>query len=172
VSEKVSRDNWSIPQNIGNIINSDFNENYPSVDAFQNLYFFTNRNQGIGGCDIYVSNYLNGEYQKPLVLNEAINSKKNDWDSFIASDGSYIIFSSQNRDDTIGEQDLYISFKDKNGEWTRSVNMGPGINSTRDEICPGISPYGKHLFFTSRRRGNADIFWIDAKIIEELRSIN
>ena len=34
---------------------------------------------------------------------------------------------------------------------------------------PYVSPDGKYLFFNSGRNGNYDIWWVDAKIIEELR---
>ena len=106
---------------------------------------------------------------KPENPGSAINSDKNDWDSFIAPDESYIIFSSQNRDDTIGGQDLYISYRKSDGRWSDAKNMGKRINSESGEICPSVSLDGKYFFFTSRRRGNADIFWIDAKIIVELK---
>ncbi len=172
VSEKISWDKWKQPKYIGDIINTEYTENYPSVDSKGNLYFFSCRKEGLGGCEIYVSKLINNKYQKPNLLSSNVNSKKHDWDSFIAPDGSYIIFSSQNRDNTIGKQDLYISFKDKKGNWTKSVNMGPKVNSKDDEICPSVSIDGKYMFFTSRRRGLADIFWIDAKIIEDLKPNN
>ena len=36
----------------------------------------------------------------------------------------------------------------------------------------GLYADGKYLFFTSRRRGKADIYWVDAKIIEDLKPKN
>lgn len=167
--ERYPSGEWSCPRNMGMVINSDNGENYPSVAANGNLYFFSNRKEGIGLCDIYVSKYLVGQYQRPQLVSNHINSKKNDWDSWIAPDENYIIFSSQNRDDTIGGQDLYISYKRKDGSWSKARNMGPAVNSQSDEICPGVSLDGEYLFFTSRRRGKADIFWIDARIIEKLK---
>jgi len=89
---------WSDPVNMGPVINSDDSENYPSVAANGNLYFFSRRNEGIGLYDIYVSKFVGGQYQAPQFLADSVNSEKNDWDSFIAPDESYIIFSSQNRD--------------------------------------------------------------------------
>lgn len=169
VSERDAAGNWSQPKSIA-AINTQHTENYPSVDAQGNLFFFSNRNEGFGGCEIYVSAYQDGSYKKAQLLSEAINSPQHDWDSFIAPDGSYIIFSSMDRPNTIGKQDLYIAFKDVSGQWTQAVNMGPRINSTDDEICPSVTADGKYFFFTSRRRGLADIFWIDAGIIEELKS--
>jgi Tol biopolymer transport system component len=115
-----------------------------------------------------MSEFSKDGHLDPVNLGPAVNSEKNDWDAFIAPDESYIIFSSQNRKDTLGKQDLYISYK-RNGIWTKARNMGSRVNSSSDEICPSVSLDGKYLFFTTRRRGKADIYWIDSKIIQDLR---
>lgn len=160
---------WEQPINLGYPVNTpEFGENYPSVASNGNLYFFSSRNDGLGGCEIYMSKFSKGRYLAPVNLGSAINSEKNDWDAFIAPDESYIIFSSQNREDTLGAQDLYISYK-KDSIWTKARNMGKKVNSFSDEICPSISLDGKYLFFTSRRRGERDIYWISSKIIQELK---
>jgi Tol biopolymer transport system component len=172
MTERISDVVWSAPKNVGAVVNSELGENYPSVARNGNLYFFSNRKDSYGGCDIYVSRYVDGRYLAPENLGNAINSDRNDWDSFIAPDESYIIFSSQNRIDTIGGQDLYISFRQDDGSWTNAKNMGPSVNSHSGEICPSVSLDGKYLFFTSRRRGMADIFWIDSDIINKLKPIN
>jgi Tol biopolymer transport system component len=169
VTKRGENDVWEKPRNLDKPINtSEFGENYPSISSNGNLYFFSCRNDGLGGCEIYISHFSNGKYLDFINLGPAVNSEMNDWDAYIAPDESYIIFSSQNREDTIGEQDLYISYK-MNGIWKKAQNMGSRVNSTSDEICPSVSLDGKYLFFTSRRRGNADIYWLSAKIIEELK---
>lgn len=168
-TERISGIVWSEPKNLGKVVNSNLGENYPSVANNGNLYFFSSRSDSFGGCDIYIARYTNGGYLPPENLGSAVNSDRNDWDSFIAPDESFIIFSSQNRDDTLGGQDLYISFRKKDESWTIARNMGPSVNSDSGEICPSVSLDGKYLFFTSRRRGKADIFWVDARIIDTLR---
>jgi Tol biopolymer transport system component len=172
MTERIAGMLWSEPMNVGLVINSEKGENYPSVALNGNLYFFSSRADGFGGCDIYFSRYVDGRYLPPENLGSAINSAQNDWDAFIAPDESYIIFSSQNRDDTLGGQDLYISFRKEDGSWTVARNMGPNVNSTSGEICPGVSLDGRYLFFTSRRRGKADIFWIKTDIIKTLKPKN
>lgn len=169
VSTRKSDGSWSAPQNLGPPVNTVlYGENYPSVSNNGNLYYFSCRESGYGGCDLYFAENSGGKYLVPVPLGPEVNSDKNDWDSFIAPDESYIIFSSQNRDDTFGGQDLYISFN--NGKkWSKAINMGPGVNSFSGEICPSVSPDGRKFFFTSRRRGKADIFWISAKIINRLK---
>ena len=52
--------------------------------------------------------------------------------------------------------------------------MGPKINSGKGERFAKLSPDGKYLFFGSYRdttggKVGADIYWIDAKIIDELK---
>jgi Tol biopolymer transport system component len=160
---------WSEPKAIGPPINTHYGENYPCVAGNGNLYFFSCREDGPGGCDIYMAKLVNSSYTTPVPLGSAINSEKNDWDAYIAPDESYIIFSSQNRSDTLGEQDLYISFRKKDKSWTNAKNMGSSVNSRFDEICPSVSLDGKYFFFTGRRRGKADIFWITTDVIEKLK---
>jgi len=168
-TKRLSEGRWSEPENIGAPINTDNGENYPSLSRNGNLYFFSQRTDGHGGCDIYLSRLVDEQYTTPEVLDSNVNSEKNDWDSFIAPDENYIIFSSQNRDDTLGGMDLYISFRETDGRWTKAVNMGPRVNSKSGEICPSVSPDGKYLFFTTTRRRNNDIFWMKADIIKEIK---
>ncbi len=169
MSKRLKSGRWSEPITLGPPVNTDFTENYPSVAMNGNIYYFSCRKNGIGGCDIFMSKLKKNKYTEPIVLDIRVNSKQHDWDAYIAPDESYIIFSSMEREDSIGKQDLYISYKNNNGTWSKSKNMGPAVNSDNDEICPSVSLDGKYFFFTSRRRGSADIFWMTTDIIKNLR---
>jgi len=46
--------------------------------------------------------------------------------------------------------------------------LGTNINTEAYDYC-AVLPNVKFLFLSSSRSGNGDIYWIDAKIIEELR---
>jgi hypothetical protein len=53
--------------------------------------------------------------------------------------------------------------------------MGPKINTKYSERFARVSPDGRYLFFGSNRRQEKnnlyfDIYWIDAKIIDEIKS--
>lgn len=169
-TERLGSGGWSEPVNAGPVVNSEFGENYPSVARSGNLYFFSCREDGFGSCDIYLSRMNDGRYEPPTPLSGAVNSDKNDWDAYIEPDERYIIFSSQERPDTLGGQDLYISYRMSDGSWTPAKNMGHRVNSESGEICPSVSLDGKYFFFTSRRRrGHADIFWMTTDIIRDLK---
>ncbi len=185
-----NEDGWGEPRNLGYIINSEKDDLYPTITKSGDLYFASNRD---GGWDIYTSKYVNGRYTKPEKLSDAINSEFGDWDAFFAPDESYIIFGSNGRSDGLGESDLYISFRKEDGTWTKSENMGSQINTVYREVDPNVSPDGKYIFFRSNRRihksysempltygeikeildspgnGEADIYWVDAKVIGNLK---
>ena len=108
-----------------------------------------------------------------MLLPAGINSDGYEDGPCIAPDESYLIFES-GRDGADGSLDLFIVFKDADGQWGTPVNMGPEINTAGYERFPRLSPDGKYFFFASDRNKGADrvgydMFWIDAKVIEALR---
>jgi len=140
---------WSNPTNMGNIINSERNEFYPSIAENGNLYFTANNNDSKGKDDIYISIFKEGKYQQPYSLSEAINSDGDEYNAFIAADESYLIFGAYNRADGYGSGDLYISYKQSDNHWSEAINMGELINSKQMDYCPFV--YMNTLYFTSKR---------------------
>jgi hypothetical protein len=165
---KCTASGWSEPKKLPPPVNSDTIDTYPSVSQDGTLYFFSGRKGGIGRDDIYLSRLINGKHATVKNLGSAINSVYNDIDPFIALDESYLIYCSR-RPDGFGEIDMYVSFHKGDGSWTPAVNLGKDVNSPAYDWIPFISEDGEYLFFTSNRTGNYDIFWVDAKIIEELK---
>ncbi len=159
--EKVSN-GWSQPINAGPRINSDGNEYYISFTNDGTIYFSSNKREF--DYDIYVSKMLKEEFQEAIPLGDSINTPNYEADVFIDPSESYLIFCTI-RPDGLGQGDLYISFKNDDGTWTRSKSMGQPINSEHHELCPFVTKDGKYFFYTS----NKDIYWVDAKIIEDLR---
>jgi hypothetical protein len=118
--------------------------------------------------DIYVSHYNNGSYTKPQRLDQAFNTNKSETCLVVEPDEGYMIFyryDSYNPD----ELGLYFSYRDKSGRWTEGENMGEMFNSGMESVtqAASLSPDSKYLFFLKRMEES--IYWVDAKIIEELR---
>ncbi len=192
ISEREDN-SWAEPKPLGPEINTKSIEMFPSIANNGNLYFSANYESGIGKFDVYYSKYLNGVYTKPENLGANINTSFNEFHAFIANDETYIIFDA-NRDSGLGGNDLYISFRRDNGDWTKAINMGENINTESSDSRPYVSPDGKYLFFCSSRPnteglgnlweyknfmrringpGNSsqDIYWVDASIIEDLKPV-
>lgn len=165
-SEKMGK-KWSAPINAGLTINTDAQEYYISFANNGAMYFASNKeksNKRLHDFDIYKSGIRKGKFKTPEKLSNSINSKRYEADVFISPDESYIIFCSA-RKTGFGKGDLYISFKNENGKWTQSINMGKPINSSGHELCPFVTKDGKYLFYTS----NKDIYWISTEIITKIK---
>ena len=147
---------WSDPKNLGTKINTDYRESSPSVTADGTLYF---KRSGEGESNIYSSRFVDGRFEESKKLSDSINSKYSDDHPYIAPDDSYILFSSFRRSDGYGEADIYISFKNKDGSWSKAINLGDKINTRAHENCPLISPDGKYLFFNSYVKSTYQDYW-------------
>ncbi len=187
-----TQDTWTEPNSLDSLINTRSHEIHPSFTDNGTMYFSSDREGGLGGFDIYRTQWIKGEHTNPENLGKPINTEYGEGDLFIAPNESFIIFSSS-RPDGLGRNDLYISFMQADGSWTVPANMGREVNSEEIEYSPFVTRDGKYLFYSSYRRlldgkaehirsykeistiysmpgnGLGDIYWIDAKIIEYLR---
>ncbi len=129
------------------------------------MYFSSNRNvDNTNNYNIYSSKSIEGEFQTPVKLSNAINSDFYEADIFVAPDESYLIFSA-NKPGGYGSGDLYISFRNANDTWTDAKNVGSEINAERSEYCPFVTADGRYFFYTKQN----DIYWVDTSFIDKLK---
>jgi hypothetical protein len=99
------------------------------------LYFASNKPGGFGGFDLYVSYLVGKEWSEPENLGSVINS------SVINSGGDEIapykyknhLYFSSNWHHGLGGYDIFKAASEA-GQWRTVYNMGPGINTAKDEI--------------------------------------
>lgn len=170
---ELTEKNWGIPTPFDTI--ASIGQDYAhSITNNGTLYFSSGIREGTD-WNIRKSEKINGIYTKPVLLPFNINSIGYEDGAYISPDEKFLIFESDRADGMNGFIGLFISFKNKKGEWSVPVSMGPKINSGKGERFARLSPDGKYLFFGSaRNRSNtnvgADIYWIDAKIIDEIKN--
>lgn len=141
-----------------------------SIAKNGNIYFTSECNEAKGEQDIYVAQFDGEKYLPPLNLGPAVNSDDRDFCPFIAPDESYLIFTRFNKN--TGKGDLFISYKNHTGEWAKAISLGTTINSTAFENSPYVTPDGKYLFFISQKEITNGMYWVSAKIIEDLKPKN
>ena len=142
---------WTDPTIMGPPINDP--EDYYTrltIAADGTLIKQSQRSGGKGGWDLYLCRFENGGYSDPIPL-KGVNSPYNEYAPELAPDGSYLLFQSDNRPDSTGGIDLYVSFREEDGSWSPGINLGEAVNTPHTEKWPSISPDGKYLFFTSDR---------------------
>ena len=162
-------DRWSEPKYAGAVFNTDYCDFRLSISQKGNVYLSSDRNYTDGRTfDIFVSELNNGQYTIPKIMSDAITTPITEQIGFIAPDESYIVFYRypRTKPDSVG---LYISFRTKDGSWTKGTNMGDLFNSPAESCtqAASLSPDGKYIFFL--RRYDEAIYWVDAKIIEDLK---
>jgi tetratricopeptide (TPR) repeat protein len=150
---------WSEPRRL-----TTGGEFYPSLARDGSMYVTSVDN------DLYRGIVANDQLQNLERLSDSINTPADEYNAFVAPDGNYLLLTSFGYGPDYGAGDLYVSFRKPDSSWGRPRNMGFGINTTTREYCPYVSPDGKYLFFSSRRDGSEDIYWVDAGIIQYLRT--
>ena len=188
-----SNDGWSEPVNIGEPINSPTDEYFPSVTNNGTMYF--TREAADRSNAIYRSKLVDGKYTTPEKLPEQINFGADRFNAFIDPEEKYIIVSVFRAKDGKGAADYYIVFRNSDDTWQNPINMGDKINSKFNEYSPYVTRDGKYFFFMSMKpdenlfnenekfsydwlqkfhnspgNGSNTMYWIDAKIIKELKT--
>ena len=81
---------------------------------------------------------------------------------FLSNDGKVLIMAFSEKKNS-KEDDIYVSFKQKNGSWTKPLNLGPEINTDEfTETTPFLAADGVTLYFSSNRpggQGSNDIYY-------------
>ncbi len=94
------------PINLGNTINTEGNEKFPSFQPNGELYFSSDGLTGLGGLDIFRTRGEKTEWLKPDNLGFPINSSKDDF-LFLVQDQNRGGYFSSNREGGKGNDDLY-----------------------------------------------------------------
>lgn len=107
-SKKNAKGNWGRARNLGSIINTKGDEKTPFVHTdSQTLYFSSNGHIGVGGYDIYYSQYLGlGQWGMPVNIGYPINTKEDNLAFIVSTNGQKIYFASDNVDGKTG-YDIY-----------------------------------------------------------------
>ena len=100
----------------------------------QTLYFTSNRKEGYGGLDIYISKRdETGDWGPAKNLGPSINTPYNEETPFITADGNRLYFSSQGHYNIGGFDILYATNTGIN-KWSKPLNLGYPINTTDNDL--------------------------------------
>jgi hypothetical protein len=157
---------WSEPVNLGQIVNSSFNENQPALSRDElSLYFASNRPGGLGLDDIWVTQrqHRNALWETPINLGRPINTEFNDFSPNLSRDKRWIFLTSD-RPGGMGNWDLWVSSRLRirdDFDWSEPQNLGPSVNSPQNDAGAGyleIKRGSPQLFFASDRPGGQGLF--------------
>lgn len=105
--EKDRNGNWGQAVNLGMEINTNDDEDSPEISHDgKTLYFSSKGHKGIGGFDIFRSDFVNGQWTKPVNMGLPVNSPGDDIFFRFSKDDRIAYFSSY-RSDGLGNMDIY-----------------------------------------------------------------
>ncbi len=169
------REEWRAAENIGQQINTDWNESINSVSTDGNrLIFFGNYLGSYGRGDIFYADKQARGWSKARHFPRPINSDYFDVGGHMTSDGKALLFCSERpggigafhkkdelfHGDAWGNIDIYVVIKEDGG-WSEPINLGTQINTPYCEYSPFLHPDGKTLYFSSDGHygvGRLDVF--------------
>lgn len=147
-------DSWTPAINVGSPVNSRHWETYPTLSPTgDELYFASDRPGGIGKSDIWktkVTIQPDGrlKFSDPVNLGPTVNTKEDDFSPFIHADNQTLYYSSKGMKG-LGGYDIFVTYKQENGEWSTPKNMGYPINSCRDEFGFVVNAFGDKAYYAS-----------------------
>jgi outer membrane protein OmpA-like peptidoglycan-associated protein/LysM repeat protein/tetratricopeptide (TPR) repeat protein len=104
-SINTGNENWTAPLNLGDGVNTVFNDIYPKYYPQEKaLYFCSNGRPGFGGFDIFVS-YEAENFETSTNLSLPFNSSRDDFSYCLGSEFGYF---SSNRPGGLGNDDIYL----------------------------------------------------------------
>ena len=157
-------DGWSEAHLASAELNELSDRSYRSMAANGNVYASARGTDHRGSDDIFVSRFTDGQHSSPVNAGRQVNSTFNEH-ACIAPDESYMIIMRMGHPDGLGDGDLFVSFRDENGDWTTPLILPEPISSSSREWCPTITLDGKYLIFNSFRGGESDYYWVSTNAV-------
>ncbi len=153
-------------ENMGDVVNSEFDDKAPMVAADGKTLIFTSRRPGKSSAldvegdnkyfeDIYISRWdtVKKMWTDAELIPGSINTEGHDACTSISPDGKQIYIY---KNDANGESrggDIYVSRMGSSGKWGAAKSIGKPINTTYWEGGACVSPDGKTLYLISERPG-------------------
>lgn len=154
---------WELSQEL-KAINSEYNEGSACLSRDKKTLYFSRCEspQSIGNCDIFIAT-MQEDSTWGGIKNLGFNVNSISWDSHPSlSHTEDTLYFASDRIGGFGLSDIYFTFKKENGEWARAQNLGPVINTRKNDVSPFYHPKHQVLYFSSNGQlysfGEFDIY--------------
>jgi Tol biopolymer transport system component len=168
---------WSVPENLGPMVNSSFLDSGPTLSKNGlSLYFTSTRPGGFGAQDIWVAQRptVDSPWGAPANLGALINTDAIEAVPALSRDEHWLFFNSD-RPGGLGSGDIWASWRSHVHDdfgWSLPINLGDGVNSPFNEVGPGFFENDDAgipmLFFASTRPGGQGLtdIYVSAQVAD------
>jgi len=172
MTAKRSGSGWTEPE-VMEFIEDGVNYGHPTLHQNDSILFFSaQKEEGFGGYDLYYAQRLEDTWTVPQILGSGVNTPGDEKFPFIDKDTLY--FASDGWPG-MGGLDIFKTYVDIEGNWSRVENMRPPINSGADDFSMVIDVARRTNtgeltgYFTSSRKESSmdDIYAFKSRIIAD-----
>lgn len=149
---------WFDAKNLEKPVNTAGNNGVASVAADGNSLLLINKYMPDGtvvpeGASMTTRTRSGGwSFPKPINIIDYYNNNKEQVDFYMANSGKTLLMA-VDRKDSEGELDLYVSFLQQFGIWSKPLNIGKSVNTKGNEFAPFLASDDKTLYYASDRPG-------------------
>ena len=125
---------------------------HPTISSNElKLFFATERKNGYGGKDIWVSEResTSEKFGRPRNLGDIINTEGDEMYPYMRNDST--LYFASNGHGGMGGLDIFVTTLDAQGEWTEPINLRHPFNSIGNDYGITFHPTEERGFFISNR---------------------
>ena len=152
---------WEMEKELDNNINLPLHHNANSCFSENGRQFYFTRCESYSDCKIMVSEYENGTWNKPKILNINTINKITTHPMICKIENKEYLFFASNREGSYGKLDIWFAEKETLTRFKKPINAGKKVNSIDNEITPFYDVKNRTLYFSSnwhKGLGGYDIF--------------
>ena len=147
----LNGNDWSEPLRLPEPLNNK-NHNYVcSVTPDGNALFLGNvyekDGSASGGVSISYRTEDGWSFPEALEIDQYINM--NEYSEFSMANNRKVLIMSIETPESFGDRDIYVSFADDAGKWSKPMNIGARINTAATELTPFLASDNRTLYFSS-----------------------
>lgn len=158
---------WGLPQNIGPLINTEGNEDFPTLSHdHETLYFTSNGHPGMGGYDLFKAKWdpESNSWEKPVNLGYPINTPGDNRTISFTEEGHFAVVSDYWAGKSQGEYDIYkVVFNDhvKNlATFMLTIENGASTSMAQQNAALDIFDQNDDIIGTFRPSTNSNNFLV------------
>ncbi len=157
--------NWKDPVVLPKSVNSRLNflKGFGLSPDGKTLYVSNSKGNGLGGFDLYISQFTGILWSEPVNMGLPLNSKSNEASPSLSADGSTMYFMRCDKMDFTKADNckIMVMTKKPNGQWDQPVELPATVNSGNSQT-PRIMGDGETLLFSSNKiqpnKGGMDLY--------------
>lgn len=154
---------WSPAENAGRPLNDGYSNGVCSIspDGSKLLVINGYLPNGEVTPGVSISHHTASGWCRPIKLNIQDYENHSEFQDFFLSADERVMIMAVEREEGLGDQDLYVSIKTSDKNYSKPMNLGLHVNTSKAEFAPFLSSDNTTLYFSSDGHGGfgqSDIF--------------